>query len=597
MPFLQTRGGGSALGFKSLGGGGGLEEWIDANGGTVSYSGDYKIHTFSYNGGSAQTLSVTNSPSDGSGFLEIFLLAGGGGGGGRAGAGGGAGGVVWRRAQNITGNGNLTITVGAGGGGGPTDTYGSNGGNTSMSSSVGINLTAIGGAGAPGGRCNENGNAQGSGAGGTYGGYGGQATAGQGSAGGDSGGGVAGGNCSGFTYSFKNGGGGGYLEFGENGNTSNGGGRRGGDGAYFTISGTQTGYAGGGGGGGHTPWNGSPTNDSAFGGGEDGGTGYGNGGNGVDGKGGGGGGASSDGAGTNSGGSGGDGICIVRYRYQNTTGNSLPGWTQSNPAASADAILAGDPNAPNGVYWIGSDSSDARRVFCCMNPNGANSGGWMAVMTVGRQSGLNLNTASAVGSFPTDNPYIIGSVTQTKMSDTDITFLENNFGGSQPYKLMFDSFQYLGSAHGDFYGTRTGPNGPAGLAAYPVTTWPWPGSVLAAPDCVQGLPGKSDLYARMTYTFDSEHPIRGSGTKIKAEHIANLAMIFNTGGNHYDITAVNNSGTTHQYDSTTYIYDLFQNGGNGTNAYATTCSDSHSGHYSSQSTYNCYHGYNVIYVR
>ena len=594
MPFLQTRGGGSALGFKSLSGAGANEEWINATGGTVSYSGDYKIHTFPYNGGSSQTLTVTGSPSDGSGFLEVFLLGGGGGGGGRAGAGGGAGGVVWRRAQNITGNGNITIVVGNGGTGGPSDQYGGNGGNTSMTSSIGVNLTAIGGGGAPGGNCSTDGNSQGSGGGGTYGGKGGQATAGQGSAGGDSGG---LGSCSEGTYPYKNGGGGGYLEFGENGDVGDGGGRRGGDGAYFSISGSQTGYAGGGGGGGHTPWNGSPTNDAAFGGGEDGGTGYGNGSNGTNGKGGGGGGASSDGAGSNSGGSGGQGICIVRYRYRNTTGNPLPGWTQSNPANSADAILAADPNAPNGVYWIGTSSSDARKVFCCMNPNGANSGGWMAVMTIGRESGLNLTTSSAVGSFPTDNPYIIGSVTQTKMSDADIAFLENTFGGARPYKLMFDSFQYQGSALGKFYGGRVSPAGPAALPSYPISTWPWPGSVIAAPDCVQGLPGKSDMYARMTYTFDSAHPIRGSGTKIKAEHIGNIAMIFNTGGNQYDITAVNNSGTSHEYDSTTYIYDLFKNGGGGTNAYATTCADSHSGHYSSQSEYNCYHGYNVIYVR
>ena len=38
MSFLQTLGGGSASGFKTFGGGSG-EEWIDATGGTVSYSG------------------------------------------------------------------------------------------------------------------------------------------------------------------------------------------------------------------------------------------------------------------------------------------------------------------------------------------------------------------------------------------------------------------------------------------------------------------------------------------------------------------------------------------------------------------------------
>ena len=602
MPFLQTLGGGSASGFKTSGGGG-AEEWIDANGGTISYSGDYKIHTFNHNGGSAQTLTITNSPSDGSGFLEILMIGGGGGGGGRAGAGGGAGGVVWRRAQNITGNGDLTITVGAGGSGGPTDTYGGNGSNTSMTSSIGINLTAIGGGGAPGGRCNENGNAQGSGAGGTYGGYGGQATAGQGNAGGDSGGGVNGGTCSNGSYPYKNGGGGGYLEFGENGNVSNGGGRRGGDGAYFTISGTQTGYAGGGGGGGHTPWNGSPTNNSDFGGGEDGGAAYGNGGNGVDGKGGGGGGASSNGAGTNSGGSGGDGICIVRYRYQNTTGNSVPGWTQSNPAANADAILAADANAPTGVYWIGTDSSNAQRVFCCMNPNGANSGGWMAIMTIGRQNGgTHLLTANAVGTFPVDNPYIVTTNPQNKLSDADIASLESNHGGSHPYKYMFDQLCYDPTTYN--YGTRTSVNGPAGLPGYSITgQYPYAGTPIAAPDCVPGLPQVSRMYARQCFTFNSNLQLRGAMSgKIRKGNTNSMSIISNynpNGSNYYDVTSANNTtGSDHQYDSSTYLYDFYYTGGgSGTQAYATTCSDSHSGPYTSQTTYNCYHSYIVIYTR
>ena len=80
MPFLQTLGGGSAHGFRASSGTSG-DEWVDGSGGTVTTSGDYRIHDFTSDG----TFTLNSIPSDNSGFIELLMIAGGGGGGGRAG--------------------------------------------------------------------------------------------------------------------------------------------------------------------------------------------------------------------------------------------------------------------------------------------------------------------------------------------------------------------------------------------------------------------------------------------------------------------------------------------------------------------------------
>ena len=614
MPFLQTLGGGSAQGFKSAGGGG-SDDWVDASGGTVTTSGDYRIHDFTTNG----TFTLNSIPADNSGFIELLMIAGGGGGGGRAGAGGGAGGVIWKRAQVVQQTGNIAIVIGQGGNGGGSDAYGAGGGNTTFNG-AGINLSAQGGGGAPGGNCDENGNSGGSGAGGTYGGKGGSFTAGQGSHGGDSGGHHQSQGCSGGSYAYKEGGGGGYLGVGESGDVNNGKGRQGGAGAYFSINGSQTGYAGGGSAGGHSPWNGGVTHLNAFGAGDAGGPGYRNGGAAMDGRGGGGGGASTDGGGSNSGGAGGNGRVIIRYRIQNTTGNEVAGFTKSKPARRADDMLAWDPNIANGVYWLGNDDSDARQVFCMFNPNAANSGGWMAVMTIGRQSDTgsspNLCTANAVGTFPTDNPYIVGSVSQTKMSDADIDFLTNNFGGSHPYKILCDTWNWdgddsnqgnAGASH--WKGTRGSPNGPGDTQGYPVTTFPWPGSVIAAPDCVQGLPQRSvqKQWLRNTWLFDSERKIDPSGggtfgngntsTRVNANNRANIAVLQTSDNNSFQFVDADNAPQCPDNDDKSYILHFRKCSEGSAAAYASLCDDSHTGWYSHSTGYNCYHGYNVVYVR
>ena len=151
------------LGFGSGGGG---PAFIEATGGTITTSGDFKIHTFTGNG----TFEVTaGGSSAGNDKVDYMVIAGGGGAGSSFGGGGGAGGYRESYTPAVSGpytasplaNPDGALTLGAGsfpitvGAGGSTNASGSN--------SVFSSITSAGGG--DGG--------QGSPAGGTTGGSGG----------------------------------------------------------------------------------------------------------------------------------------------------------------------------------------------------------------------------------------------------------------------------------------------------------------------------------------------------------------------------------------------------------------------------------------
>ena len=251
------------------------------SGGTVTTSGNYRIHSFTSSGTFVNTLASLS--------VEYLVIAGGGAGGvGDAGAnayggGGGAGGYR----TNVTGQtsgasssaeaalslstGNKTVTVGAGGAG----TSGDNNLGTNGGDSVFDSITSIGGG--RGGANSSDGSSGGSGGGGKESDGAGQSgTAGQGTAGGT---GSEGGN--------RGGGGGGA---GSAGSTTTGG-----NGLSNNITGSAVTRAGGGG----------SNSSGGSGGGGAGGNPTGTAGTANTGSGG--------GAGTQNSGDGGSGIVIVRY--------------------------------------------------------------------------------------------------------------------------------------------------------------------------------------------------------------------------------------------------------------------------------------------
>ena len=260
-----------------------------ATGGTITNSGDYRIHTFTSSG----TFAVTSAGNSfGSTALEYVVVAGGGGSGrggpvgqGAGSGGGGAGGYRSSVTGENSGGGasaetvltagvqNYTVTIGAGGAGTVSGT------NTTFGT-----ITSVGG-GRGGGYYATSGIAGGSGGGAFWNaGGGGAGTAGQGFNG-----------SSGGSPQYRGGGGGGA---GEAGNTD--GGAHGGDGVQTSINGTAT-FLGGGGAGGDQPSGGQ------------GGGGNGNQAGTVNTGGGGGGQYANNSPGM----AGGSGIVIIRYKVQN----------------------------------------------------------------------------------------------------------------------------------------------------------------------------------------------------------------------------------------------------------------------------------------
>ena len=300
-------------------------KFVTATGGTITTSGDFKIHTFTSD--ATFTVSCAGS-SAGSNTVDYLVVAGGGGGGNGLGGGGGAGG--YRESSGVAsgcysvsplGSGvsalpvsaqGYPITVGAGGGAGAAgsnsifSTITSAGGGLGGQKKSGANVDA--GAGGSGGGqrsafpCSANSQTPVGGAGNTP-----PVSPPQGNTGGR--------GFDGSCVSSNSGGGGGATAVGFNAQGPSGspkaGGGNGGTGATSSINGTPTGRAGGGGGGsdnnpagagtqgggnGQVP--GSPTTGEA-------GT--------ANTGGGGGGGGSNPSA---SGGAGGSGLVIIRYKFQ-----------------------------------------------------------------------------------------------------------------------------------------------------------------------------------------------------------------------------------------------------------------------------------------
>ena len=318
-------------------------QYVTATGGTITCSGDYRIHTFT--GPGTFCVSCAGNPS-GSVLVDYMVVAGGGGGGGgyntpvQRGAGGaGAGGF---RESPGTASGSYSvsplgatpavslpvtvqgyaISVGAAGAGGyscnaPGGPIASNGGDSSFSTIISTGGGFGGSSFSPSPK--SNGNGGGSGGGGSAGGVG-TGCAGPGNSppvspaqGTDGGGGNTGPN-------FGGNGGGGATVAGtpqcNPGPANNGG--AGGAGATTSISASPVAYAGGGGGGGGNCNGGAGGAGGGGGGGNSSGCGPippNNGTAGTTNTGGGGGGGS---GGTNPiGGNGGSGIVIIRYKFQN----------------------------------------------------------------------------------------------------------------------------------------------------------------------------------------------------------------------------------------------------------------------------------------
>ena len=308
-----------------------------AEGGTVTTSGGYRIHTFTLSG----TLTV-NKPMN----VEVLVVAGGGSGGRSyrydyaGGGGGGAGGLVYNSAFAVTPQ-LYAITVGAGG---ATQTVASSRGFNGSDSSFGT-ITAIGGGGGGSGSPGiSSGNNGGSGGGATFDtSTNGSGSAGQGIVGQGYNGGIV-------TTNDAGAGGGGASAVGSNGATSGG---NGGNGLSSSISGSTIWYAGGGGGGNY--YTGS-AGTGGIGGGGAGGTSGSSGTAGADNTGGGGGGCGTFGT-LGNGGAGGSGIVIIRYLLSEDLAPANITATNMTTTASESPCRVGICTITASVTWTNNGGS------------------------------------------------------------------------------------------------------------------------------------------------------------------------------------------------------------------------------------------------
>ena len=298
--------------------------YVTATGGTVSTTGDYKIHTFN---SSSNFVVSDGGNSVGSNKVSYLVIAGGGGGGGDYGGGAGAGGFREGRvstpdftASPLVAPDGLTvsaqtypITVGAGGTGvGPNASPAGSNGSNSVFSTITSTGGGRGGTEAPSTKAGYSG---GSGGGSAYAASGGSGNTppvspAQGTNGGN-------GTPSGPT-GYAAGGGGGATAAGGPAPAHNVAGA-GGAGASTEISGSAVTRAGGGGGAGGGSHHGQSYTQGAggSGGGGAGTPNPGNTGNNGTANTGSGGGGNNLNPGPQTGGSGGSGVVIVRYKYQN----------------------------------------------------------------------------------------------------------------------------------------------------------------------------------------------------------------------------------------------------------------------------------------
>jgi hypothetical protein len=302
--------------------------FITASGGTITTSGNYKIHTFTGDG----TFTATAGTSAPNNEVSYLVVAGGGGSGSQQRGGGGAGGFREDKASNdsysaspLDGAGTINITTGTFpitvGAGGAAGTAASPDANTNGANSVFSSITSTGGGSGGSGTAQPGGPYPGGGPGGSGGGAGeNQPNPGsngnqppvspaQGNPGGN--------GCRGGPNAGSAAGGGGAGGAGGpiQGTSPDSKGGAGGVGVSTSISGSPLSYAGGGGGGGYPTAGisggpGSPCGTGGAGGTHPGGDG----GNGTTNRGGGGGSGAGNGG---DGGTGGSGVVIIRYKFQN----------------------------------------------------------------------------------------------------------------------------------------------------------------------------------------------------------------------------------------------------------------------------------------
>ena len=163
---------------------------------------------------------------------------------------------------------------------------------------------------------------------------------------------------------------------------------------------------------------------------------------------------------------------LQNYNAQNYLGSAF------NPASSAAAILAANPSAPDGYYWINTNLG-ARNLYCIMSQ-----GGWMGMTSELCPQSANVSTSA---SWETNTS---GRLQSSNTSILNVSVVETGCGGTSYYQLQSPSTRDLSYtqsmllmqristigqcsaiANGSNSGYYTGPEYTGSYTSYGMCTW------------------------------------------------------------------------------------------------------------------------------
>ena len=150
-------------------------------------------------------------------------------------------------------------------------------------------------------------------------------------------------------------------------------------------------------------------------------------------------------------GGGGNGVVIIRYPISNV--DPTIGQSSGNPAANALQILAANPGAGDGTYWIKpvGYSGSAQQIYCWMS-----AGGWMLMSsnnwnsstipgsTSRRSTSYYLSRSGVLGSPDPNTDYIIGSII-TSLEFSAVRVLTWGYGSTNNTTSWNSALSNLGS--------------------------------------------------------------------------------------------------------------------------------------------------------
>jgi hypothetical protein len=262
----------------------------------------------------------------------------------------------------------------------------------------------------------------------------------------------------------------------------------------------------------------------------------------------------------------------------------LDGSTNAKAASSAKAIYdlgsSFQGSSANGLYWLDPDGTGTYKAqyYCRMDYGG----GWVQVMNIVRENTGNntypLANAAARGTMPT-NPYVSPSQ-QTKVHNTVISNLETVVD-SNKYDILMHYWTTTGSGSNTFQSqtVATVSNGVHTDASGFVS------------DIVE-LRNTRKLSDAIT--DGTTQGLHGGTLTSHTRHVSGIPSSINgwTGR-----TEADNNRNSQMTSSNSAIFNFEKTDESCATAYSNLCDDGYTGSYIIRRQFNCYHNYNIIYVR